>query len=147
MEKSTRLGQTVCNVLFVNYKSVDRIVYGTTKVSRKIILKNGMSFENIPFVKGKIKYESVKASTVPSILYNNSISGIIAGDANNMPDQISRLDGNYGIVVFQYNSGEKRTFGTIENPVLFFSSFSSNDQGYQIELTQKDTNIPFIYEL
>lgn len=144
MDKSNRLNPIIVGVKFAEISQISGVVQGVDKYHKIVSLIGGQNYIQVYFSPGSATFESPNKLDDPGELHNNTLQCKYPGDGTNVPSQIDLINMKRGVVVFTYNDGSVRTFGTLDNPVICTASFSTKDKGYSIVFTHSDVNGCFL---
>ncbi len=140
MDKSNKLNPVIVGVKFAEIAQISGIAQGVDKYHKIITLVSGQNYIQVYFSPGTASFDSVCKLENGGELHTNTLQCKYPGDGNNVPGQIDLINMKRGVVVFTYNDGTVRTFGTKDNPVICTASFSTKDKGYAVVFEHKDVN-------
>ena len=144
MDKSNKLNPVIVAIKFAEISQISGIVQGVDKFHKIISLNSGQNYIQVYFSPGTASFESANKLDDSGEIHNNTLQCKYPGDGSNVPSQIDLINMKRGIVVYTYNDGSVRTFGTLDNPVICTASFSTKDKGYSIVFNHNDTNGSFL---
>ncbi len=144
MEKSDNLNVAICSVSFAELSKVDSVVKGSDQHHRILNLKAGQSLENIYFTPGTAQFGGEHQNSDEGGLKNNNLKLLYPGDGIMVPGLLLEIENKRGVVIYEYASGIKKIFGSIDNPVLV--SFSFQEKAYAVNFNHRDTKLPYLLQ-
>lgn len=129
LTKNKNLAPVIAKVFYAYTYNVGEIGNGVDDNHKVVLFKNGTDWTEVYKVPRDADFEEVVKKSDAGKLYDQKLPISFPGDDDTNVSDFEELEDRPLLIMFQYDNGKRRFFGSLDNPVEALISYSTNKGG------------------